>query len=148
MNNSYFKNYYNENKDTILERLSVNQKRRSKEDIEFKLLKRIQARIKNKLPDYGGTVEQLLGCTLSFLLKWIKFNISKHPNWDNIHLHHVRPISTYKTNHHYAFHWTNLLAIDKHTNLSIKTTRNKYEEEQQLKRINQFLLATEISSNE
>ena len=52
----YFKNYYNENKDTILERLSVNQKRRYKEDIEFKLLKRIQARIKNELPDYGGTL--------------------------------------------------------------------------------------------
>ena len=47
MNNNYFKNYYNENKNTILERLSVNQKRRYKEDIEFKLLKRIQARIKN-----------------------------------------------------------------------------------------------------
>ena len=41
----YFKNYYNENKDTILERLSVNQKSRYKTDIEFKLLKRIQARI-------------------------------------------------------------------------------------------------------
>ena len=148
MNNNYFKNYYNENKDTILERLSINQKRRYKEDIEFKLLKRIQARIKNKLPDYDVTVEQLLGCSLSFLLKWIKFNNSKQPDWDNIHLHHVRPISAYKNNYHYIFHWTNLLAIDKHTNLSIKNTRNKYEEEQQLKRINQFLLATEISSNE
>ena len=86
-----------------------------------------------------------------------KFNTSKHfvsqtkglqPDWDNIHLHHVRPISTYKNNYHYAFNWSNLLAIDKHSNLSIKNTRNKYEEEQQLKRINQFLLATEISSNE
>ena len=48
---SYFKNYYNENKNTILERLSVNQKRRYKEDIEFKLLKRIHARIKYELPD-------------------------------------------------------------------------------------------------
>ena len=83
-----------------------------------------------------------------FLLKWIKFNTNKHPDWNNIHLHHVRPISTYKKNYHYAFHWTNLLAIDKHTNLSIKNIRNKYEEECQLKRINQFLLATEISSNE
>ena len=76
MNNNYFKNYYNENKDTILERLSINQKRRYKEDIEFKLLKRIQARIKNNLPDYDGTVEQLLGYSLSLLLKWIKFNTS------------------------------------------------------------------------
>ena len=101
-----------------------------KDDIkktEFKLLKRIQARIKNELPDYDGTVEQLLECLLLFLLKWIKFNTSKHPDWDSIHLHHVRTISTYKNNHHYAFHWTNLLAIDKHTNLSIKNTRNKYE---------------------
>ena len=143
----YFKNYYNENKDTILERLSVNQKRRYKEYIEFKLLKRIQARNKNELPDYDGTVEQLLGCSLFFLLKWIKFNTSKTPDWDNIDLHHVRPISTYKNNYHFAFHWTNLLAIDKHTNLSIKNTRNKYDEEQPLKRINKFLLATEISSN-
>ena len=143
----YFKIYYNENKDTILERLSVNQKRRHKEDIEFKLLKRIQARIKNGLPDYDGTIEQLLGWSLSFLLKWIKFNTNKHPDWNNIHLHHVRLISNYKNNHHYAFHWTNILGIDKHTNLSIKNTRNKYEEEQQLKRINKFLLATEISSN-
>ena len=94
MNSNYFKNYYNENKDTILERLSINQKRRYKEDIEFKLLKRIQARIKNELPDYDGIVEQLLGCSLSFLLKWIKINTSKTPDWDNIHLHHVRPIST------------------------------------------------------
>ena len=156
MNNSYFKNYYYENKDTILERLSVNQKRRYKEDIEFKLLKRIQARIKNDLPQYDGTIEQLLGCSLSFLLNWIKFITNNHPDWDNIHLHHVRPISTYKNIYHssdkiqasYAFHWTNLLAIDKHTNISIKNTRNKYEEEQQLKIINQFLLATEISSNE
>ena len=59
---NYFKNYYNENKDTILERLSINQQRRYKEDIEFKLLKRIQARIKNELLDYDGTIEQLLGC--------------------------------------------------------------------------------------
>ena len=69
MNNNYFKNYYNENKDTILERLSINQKRRYKDNIELKLLKRIQARIKNELPDYDGTVEQLHGCLLSFLLK-------------------------------------------------------------------------------
>ena len=27
MNNNHFKNYYNENKDTILERLSINQKK-------------------------------------------------------------------------------------------------------------------------
>ena len=60
MNNNYFKNYYNENKDTIFERLPINQKRRYKVDIEFKLLKRIQARIKNELPDYDGTVEQFL----------------------------------------------------------------------------------------
>ena len=62
MNNYYFKNYYNENKDTILERLSVNQKRWYKENIKFKLLKQIQARIKNELPDYDGTIEQLLEC--------------------------------------------------------------------------------------
>ena len=116
-------------------------KKRYKEDIEFKLLKYIQARIKNELPDYDGTVKQLLGCLLSFLLKWIKFNTSKQPDWDDIHFHHVRPISTYKNNYHYAFHWTNLFAIDKHTNLSIKNARNKFEKEQQLKRINQFLFS-------
>ena len=44
-------------------------KQRYKEDIEFKLLKRIQARIKNELPNYDGTIEQLLGCSFSFLLK-------------------------------------------------------------------------------
>ena len=66
---------------------------------------------------------------------------------DNIHLQHVRLISTYKNNNHYAVHWTNLLAIDKHTNLSIKKSTNKYEKEKKLKRINQFLLATEISLN-
>ena len=113
----------------------------------MKLLKRIQARIKNRLPDYNGTVEQLLMSSLLFLLKWIKFITNKNSDWDNINLHHVRPISTYNNNYHYTFHLTNLLAIDKHTNLSIKHTRNKYEEEEQLKRINQFLLATEISLN-
>ena len=47
MNNNFFKNYYNENIDTILQRLSVYHKRRYKEDIEFKLLKRLQPEIKN-----------------------------------------------------------------------------------------------------
>ena len=69
MNNNYLKNYYNDNKDTIFERLSINQKRRYKEDIKFKLLKRIQTRIKNELLDYDGTVEQLLGCSLFFFIK-------------------------------------------------------------------------------
>ena len=63
---NYFKNYYNENKDTILERLSINQQRRYKEDIEFKLLKRIQARIKNELLDYDGTIEQLVDVNYLF----------------------------------------------------------------------------------
>ena len=62
------------------------------------------------------------------LLILIKFNRCKHPDWDNIHLHHVRLINTYKTNHYNALYWTNLLAIDKQANLSIKNTRNKYEE--------------------
>ena len=39
MNNNYYKNNYNEHKDTILERLSINQKRRYKEDVKYKLLK-------------------------------------------------------------------------------------------------------------
>ena len=121
--NNYFKNYQNENKDTILERLSINQIRRYKEDIEIKLLKRIRARNKNELPDYDGTVEQLLGCSLSVLFKLIKFNTFNQPDWDNIHLHHVKQISTYKNNHHYAFHLTNLLAIHQHTNISIKNNK-------------------------
>ena len=103
-NINYLKNYYNKNKNTILERLSINQKRRYKEYIEFKIPKQIQARIKNELPEYDGTIEQLLECSFSILLKWIKFNTSKHPECDNNYLHHVRPISTYKNNHYYAFH--------------------------------------------
>ena len=62
-NINYFKNYYNENKDNIPERLSINKKKRYKKDIEFKLLNQIQARIKNELADQDGTVEQLLGCS-------------------------------------------------------------------------------------
>ena len=50
-NINYFKNYYNENKDNIPERLSINKKKRYKKDIEFKLLNQIQARIKNELAD-------------------------------------------------------------------------------------------------
>ena len=117
---NYFKHYYIENKDTIPKRLSVNQKRGYKEDLEFKLLKRIQAKIINELPDYDGTVENFVGCSLSFVLKWIKFNTFKFSDWEHIHLHHVRLISTYTNNHHHAFDWINLLPIDKHTNLLIK----------------------------
>ena len=76
MNNNYFKNYYNKNQDSILERVLINQKKRYKEDIEFKLLKLIHGMIKNELPDYDKTIEQLLGCLLSFILKLIKFNTS------------------------------------------------------------------------
>ena len=67
-NINYFKNYYNENNDTILERLSINRKNNIKKT-KFKLLKWIQAKIKNELLKYDETVEQLIGCILSVLLK-------------------------------------------------------------------------------
>ena len=65
-NTNYFKNYYNKNQDTILERLFVNQSRRYKVDIEFKFLTRKQVMIKIKLPKYVNTVKQLLGCSILF----------------------------------------------------------------------------------
>ena len=148
---NYNSQYYQNNKENILQRSSENQKRRYKEDLQFKLLKRLQARINKELPEYNETIEELLGCSLSFFMKWLKFNNhSIGPNIDHIHLHHVRPIGTWMTNprSHLAFHWTNIYPIDKFENLSIKDTRNPYEEEQQKKRVYNFLLATELSSNE
>ena len=147
----YNRQYYQNNKENILQKSSENQKRRYKEDLKFKLLKRLQARINKELPEYNATIEELLGCSLSFFVKWIKFNNhSINPlNMENIHLHHVRPIGTYSQNTKtQALHWTNIYPIDKHENLSIKDTRNLNEEEQQRKRVYNFLLATELSSNE
>ena len=150
---NYNQSYYQNNKENILQRSSENQKRRYKEDLQFKLLKRLQARINKELPEYNATIEELLRCSLSFFVKWIKFNIPNNnitrSNMDNIHLHHVRPIGTFaQSSKTQALHWTNIYPIDKHENLSIKDTRNLNEEEQQRKRVYNFLLATELSSNE
>ena len=96
-------------------------KKQYKPDIEFKLFKRIKARIKNELPDFDRKVEHLIRCSLCCLLNKIKYNTLKHfvsqtknlnYDWNQIYLHHVKSISPYKNNHYYAFYWTNLKAID------------------------------------
>jgi hypothetical protein len=144
---SKFQDYYVKNKDKILQRLSQYQKNRYKNDIEFKLRKRIEARIKQELPEYDGTIEELLGCNISFLRKWLKFCGGTKIDWDNIHLHHVRPINTYSKNiKHYSYHWSNINLLPASENLSIKDTRNTNSEEIQRKLVLKFLLSTDITS--
>lgn len=120
--------------------MSDYQKKRYKEDLEFKILKRLQARTNST------DVESIIGCSISFFIKWLKF-CSKSNNRDEIHLHHVRPLNTFSDHLKYqAYHWTNILPINKHENLSVKDTRDLYAEEQQKKKVNQFLLSSLITS--
>ena len=140
-----FKEYYEKHKEEILKRLSLYQKNRYKNDIEFKLRKRIEARIKQELPNYDGTIEELLGCNIPFLRKWLRFLGGKKINWDNIHLHHVRAINTFSENKKEdAYHWTNITLLPASENLSIKDTRDTNAEKRQQKLVHQFLLVTQL----
>ena len=96
----YHKQYYLDNKDTLLPKIREYGKNKYDNNLEYKLLKRYQSRIDNHFANQQAyKAEDLLHCSPEFFVRWIKWclrDLSKSRySWDDIEIGHVRPVSTY-----------------------------------------------------
>ena len=140
----YFKQYYQDNKEDILERVRTTQKNRYDNDLEHKLIKRYQSRVNNFFPEEHRNInaEGTLGCSSNFFKMWITYCLKGNLNLDNIDLHHVRPLNTFPFETDdlmNAFHWTNVRPILHEINIQQKDKRDYADEHKQKDRVIKFL---------
>lgn len=68
----------------------------------------------------SSLTEKLLGCSYEFARKWIEAQFTSEMNWNNIHIDHVRPFSSFNNierDKHKACNWKNLQPLLEKDNL-------------------------------
>lgn len=78
--------------------------------------------IKNKKTSY----QNILGCDIDFLKKWLEFRFDENINWDNLgsywQVDYILPIHSFDFSNeneiNICFHWTNLQPLEKNINTS------------------------------
>ena len=66
------------------------------------------------------STEKLLGCSYEFARKWIEVQFTAEMNWNNIHIDHIRPLSSFtmlEKEQFKACNWRNLQPLLKNDNL-------------------------------
>lgn len=95
------KNYYLKNKEKILQKTIEYSKNKRKTDALFLLKHRIRTRITNSIKGKGYTKKsktfEILGCDYIFFKQYLESQFTKEMNWNNIHLDHIKPLATAKT---------------------------------------------------
>lgn len=110
------RNYYYKNKESIMKKMNEYVINRYNRDLDFKLRmvcrNRIFYAIKGKK---SKKTEDLLGCTISFLKKYLQDKFIDGMSWDNYgewHIDHIKPLSKFDLTNEYelktAFNYTNL----------------------------------------
>jgi len=95
------KKYYENNKEEIIKKTSEYRNIRLKTDSLFRLKKIIRTRVTNSIKIKGYTKKsktfEILGCDYEFFRNYIETQFKKGMTWNNIHLDHIKPLSTAKT---------------------------------------------------
>ena len=124
-------NYYTNNKDKIIEQHNDYERRKRKIDQKYKLIKNTRSRIFNALKgdSKSKSTKEILGIDVETYKKWIEFQMTEGMNWNNIHIDHVKPISSFDFSNDdellEAFNWRNTQPLFKRDNLS---KGNKFNE--------------------
>ena len=101
--------------------LSEANKKRYYLDPTYKLKIHIRGRTSDFFKGYKSTsTEKLLGCSYEFARKWIEAQFTSEMNWNNIHIDHIRPLSSYtmlEQDQFKACNWKNLQPLLEKDNL-------------------------------
>jgi len=99
-----------------------------KENPNTKILHNTRTRITKFLKDQPKNVKtsELLGCTSSFLKKWLEYRFDSNMSWDNYgtywHIDHVTPCVSFDATDDeelkLCFNWTNLRPLESSKNIS------------------------------
>jgi hypothetical protein len=135
--NNYMREYYIKNRESLLDSIKKNQRRKYKEDLEYNLKQRLESRINETLPNNNYELEELLGCNLPFYRKYIKYCLQGNQLED---INHITPINSYPDNEkHLAFHWSNTYPLSSSINRSIKDNVDTNTIEFQKQKVNEFI---------
>jgi hypothetical protein len=67
------------------------------EKVKWRIRNNIFKALKNKQFPKTGSTEKILGCTYDFFIQYIESQFKKEMNWGNIHLDHIKPMASAKT---------------------------------------------------
>ena len=91
-------------------------KHRRKTDINFQISEILRSKIHKMIKGHTTTYQDIVGCDIEFLKKWIEYRFDKNMCWDNLGkywaIDHIIPINAFnfinEKDIKICFHWTNL----------------------------------------
>lgn len=124
------KTYRIENADKIREKRRISNNNKSKEDIEFRILKNLRSRVRFALKKWdtikSNNTISLLGCSIADFKKYFCSLFKENMNWGefmngNIHIDHITPCIKFNLKNEdeqrRCFHYSNLQPLWKMDNL-------------------------------
>jgi hypothetical protein len=85
-------------------------------NLNFKISEIIRSKVHKMIKNKTTSYQNIIGCDIFTLKKWIEFRFDNNMNWNNLGLYwqidHILPINSFDFNNQYeqniCFHWTNL----------------------------------------
>lgn len=85
-------------------------------DVNFQISEILRSKIHKMIKGKNTTYQDLIGCDIEFLKKWIEFRFDQVMKWNNLgkywHIDHILPINKFNLENlneqKICFHWTNL----------------------------------------
>jgi hypothetical protein len=95
--------------------------KRYNNDKNYRFIRILGSRIRSFLSGQKSvSTEKLLGCSYEFARKWIEKQFTPEMNWNNIHIDHIRPLSSFtnlEQDQYKACNWKNLQPLLEKDNL-------------------------------
>ena len=139
------KKYYQQNREKINKKNRIYEKERLKNDVNFRLIRNTRVRIYNALNgnSKSKSSREILGINIETYKKWIEFQMTPDMNWTNIHIDHVKPISSFNVVNEdeflEAFNWKNTQPLLKEDNLRKGIKYNELDYQLQFTKADEFL---------
>lgn len=101
----------------------IKEKRRT--DLNFQISEIIRSKVHKILKGKTTSYQNLIGCDIEYLKKWIEFRFDEKMSWVNFgkywHIDHILPINKFNllniTEQQICFHWTNLQPLNATENI-------------------------------
>ena len=127
------KTYVENNKDMVRHRKNKYERKKTKDDIQFRIGKNLRRRLRNALNNKtkSGSALKDLGCTIESFKAYLESKFQPGMTWNNYgydgwHIDHIKPLSSFDLTNRKQFleacHYTNLQPLWKQDNLTKSDT--------------------------
>lgn len=120
------KKHIKEKNKEYLPKKKDNIKYKRKTDINFQISEILRSKIHKMIKGNKTSYQNIIGCDIDFLKKWIGYRFDENMSWDNLGkywaIDHIIPINAFnfknETDIKICFHWTNLQPLTCYENRS------------------------------